>query len=527
MSRSRKRDQENPVQAKEPQSQHSIPSLDPDESPPQQPPELQHSVPLVRQNASVPPLGPEANGAVGQPSPQPPTTSTPEPVPATEANPAGAASPAPESPSSIESILDKSPLTQRITEALARADRVDKQRLCEQLGSPISEFNAAVVELVEAKRAKDDAINKTLYLLLTEEEKKEYQEDKATVRRDDRFKALTRIHDHRTYREDYPSWDEFLHHELCLENPHDWWETEKRTARIQQQMYAQGLKLKVPLNKNMARHLNRARHDPALFASCIKEFQALPQDRQIARRLGEIVERHLDRQNKLASLRQFVPDATEEELAILAPIYAADHRWKKWYPQVQQQLQERVQTSGRSIRGCMLELAGEIKSLPNDRAMLAVARGAALVPLVNDLMRMLGQWEREQKKKEEIEAWERQGKRLGIYQPQGKDTAQETKDKDMPDQQATEHQDEGQDEEQQDHEEDHEAEEEGEAADLYDVDLTGDFHSLAGREGFEGLSSEELANLLHELADAIVDGATIQGPSGLAIRPAVRQQQSA
>lgn len=430
-----------------------------------------------------------------------------------------------ESPSSMEPILDKPPLAQRIKDALTLVDRVDKQKLCEQLGSPIAEFKAAVTELAEAKIVKDDAISKTLYLLLTEEERKEYTEDVATAKRDDRFQALARIHDHRSYREDYPSWDEFLHHELCLDNPHDWWESEKRQFRIQQEMDAQGLKLKVPLNKNMAQHLNRVRKDAALFVSCVREFQALPQDRQIAKRLGEIVERHLDRKNKLASLRQFVPDATEEELAILAPIYAADHRWRRWYPQVQQQLQERVQTSGRSIRDCMLELAAEIKSLPNDKALLSVARGPDLVPVVNDLMRLLGPWDREQKKKDEIEAWERQGKRLGIYPPATPTPTptEEAPDQDKPDEEATEDEEDDKEERDEDQEED-EGHEEEEAAYVYDVDLTGGF---AEQDERMALSTDELADLLREMADSLDNGWVITRPSTLTVRPAVRQEQSA
>ncbi len=445
-----------------------------------------------------------------------------------------AASLARESPSSIDSILDKPPLTQRIKEALALVDRVDKQKLCEQLGSPIAEFKAAVTELVEVKVVKDDALNKTLYLLLTEEERKEYQEDKATVRRDDRFKSLTRIHDHRTYREDYPSWDEFLHHELCLENPHDWWETEKRTARIQQQMNAEGLKLKVPFNKKMAQHLNRVRNDAALFASCVTEFQRLPQDRQIAKRLGEIVERHLDRQNKLASLRQFVPDATEEELAILAHIYAADHKWRCWYPQHTEALQERVQTSGRPVRDCMLEIAQENKALPSNTVLLGVARGADLVPLVNDLMRLQREWQRQHDEEEKRKKWIAEGIALKIFDPNtGKvkdksdgDTGQSKvlgpDGKPMssavivagagdtpparPDPIRT-----GGDED-----------DDGDTT--FDVDLTGQFAEEAEHTT---LTAEGLADLLRNMADALDDGWVITRPSSLTVRPAVRKEQSA
>jgi hypothetical protein len=378
---------------------------------------------------------------------------------------------------------------------------------------PIAEYKADVTALVEAKIIREDAIDRTLYLLLTDEERKEYREDLGTVKRDDRFLALTRIHDHHTYREDYRSWDEFLHHELCVENPHDWWETEKRRFRIQQLLDERGIKFRVPLNKKMADHLNRVRHDADLFAACCAEFQALPEDRQTAKRLGEIVQRHLDRKNKLGALRRSVPDATEEELSILAPLSGADQRWRNWYPQHTRELHERAQASGRPVRECMLEMAREIKALPSDAVLLGVDRGRDLVPLVNDLARMAGQWERERRKKEEIEAWERLGRRLGIWPPSseeakeeatpgGDDTGGKQGDEDQDDE------DEGQDRE--------------EATGLYDLDLTGEFAEPADRRR---LSPEELADLLREMADSLDTGWVITRPSSLTVRPAVRPEQ--
>src|SRR5262245_9818630 len=55
-----------------------------------------------------------------------------------------------ELPSSIGPILDKTPLTHCIKEALALVDRVDKQQLCDQLGAASREFSAALTELIEA-----------------------------------------------------------------------------------------------------------------------------------------------------------------------------------------------------------------------------------------------------------------------------------------------------------------------------------------------------------------------------------------
>jgi hypothetical protein len=318
--------------------------------------------------------------------------------------------------SSIEAILDKPLLGRRIREALAQVDRAGRLELCEQLGSSIAEYNAVVTELVEANVVKEDAIHKTLFLPLTEAERKEYREDLVTVKRDDLYLALTRIHDHRTYREDHRSWDEFLHQQLGIQNPHDWWERKKRRVRIKELMDEQGIR-NISLNDKMSGHLNKVHDEPELFVSCLAEFQRLPENSRTAKRLGEIVKRQRDAKTMLASLRQSVPDATPEELGTLAPVRAADQRRRNWYPQVQQQLLERVKSSGQPPQECLLKLAEEIRSLPDETALLGVARGPALVPLVDEVMRLYEKWVHDQEEKEEREDWLRQGERLGLYDP--------------------------------------------------------------------------------------------------------------
>ena len=169
------------------------------------------------------------------------------------------------------------------------------------------------------------------------------------------------------------------------------------------------------LKKGFADQLNRLRDHPDALAAAVKEFQAKPVGRQIEKELKQIVDVYLEREQKFASLCQFVPDVIEAEVAPLAPIYGAGYQWKKWHPQVQQQFEERVKAGGRPSRDCLLEVAREVKSLPSDKAILGVVRGNDIVPLVNDLMRMVVQWDKEKKREDEIADWERQGQRLRIY----------------------------------------------------------------------------------------------------------------
>jgi hypothetical protein len=444
----------------------------------------------------------------------------------------------------MESILDKPPLTERIKQALALVDRADRQRLCKDVGAPITEFDAAVMELVEAKQIKEDAISTPplMYLPLSEKERKQHREDLATARGDDRFLALERIHDRRTYREDYRSWDDFLYYELGYENPHDFWEKEKRRVAAQRLLDQRGLKFRIPPNKQMLLELASVREKPEIFVAAVAQFQTLPQKRQIAKELRGIVDRLLDRDRKLSSLRQSVPDATEEELAALAPIYATDHRWRRWYPETDRQLRERVEGSGRPIRDCMFEIAQEIKSLPRDSVLLSVARGADLVRLVNDLVRLQREWERQHDEEEKRKKWLADGVALKLYDP---DTG---KVKDNPD---------GDTEAQlgthtsqsmvlgpdgrplssgpivvggsdaspgasPDLNEPEGGEDDGTA--LYDVSLTGQF-AVEGEH--KTLTAEGLADLLQDLADALGRGEVIAQPSSLTVRPAARQEQSA
>jgi hypothetical protein len=452
--------------------------------------------------------------------------------------------PQPELPSSIESILDKPPLGERIKQALALVDRVDRQKLCKEVGAPIAEFGAAVIELIEAKQIKEDAISTppVLYLPLSEKERKQHKEDVATAKGDDRFLALERIHDCRTYREDYRSWDDFLYYELGYENPHDFWEKEKRRVAAQRLLDQRGIKFRIPPNKQMLLELARVRDKPELFVAAVAQFQALPEKRQIAKELRGIVDRLLDQHRKLASLRQFVPDATEEELAALAPVYATDHRWRRWYPETDRQLRERVEASGRPIRDCMFEIAQEIKSLPRDTVLLSVARGADLVPLVNDLMRLQREWQRQHEQEEKRKKRLAEGVALKLYDP---DTGRVTdKPAGKTKTQVGTHTSQsvvlgpdgnplssrvsvvgGSDASPGASPDPKDPDDDGDGGTtVYDASLTGQF-AVEGEH--KTLTAEGLADLLRDMADALDDGEVITQPSSLTVRPAARQEQSA
>ena len=60
---------------------------------------------------------------------------------------------------------------------------------------------------------------------------------------------MDRIRKGKLYRQDYRSFDQFLWYELGHE--HDWWEREKRHARVQMALDAKGIKLKVPAEEGV------------------------------------------------------------------------------------------------------------------------------------------------------------------------------------------------------------------------------------------------------------------------------------
>jgi hypothetical protein len=338
----------------------------------------------------------------------------PPPPDATPAAPAGQAKAAgraqSEPPSTINLTLDKTPLITRIIDALAGVDRIPRDKLCEQVNAPLRDFNATLIELIEGKVVKEDAIAKPplLYLPLTREEARQHKEKVATAKKQDRFLALLWIHAHRTYREEYRSWPAFLHYEMNMSDTD--WEREKRHSRIQILLNERQVKMRVPFNQDMANHLNRVRDDPETFVACVVEFQKLPVKEQTAKRLGEIVRRHLDRNSKLSALRLLLPEATPDEVNNLATVYGND-TWRRWGPEVQRQFQERP------TRDCLLELATKHHALPTEKALLAVARGAELVPLVNDLARLMGRWQEDQAREEKRKKWLEEGVFLGLLDP--------------------------------------------------------------------------------------------------------------
>jgi len=174
-------------------------------------------------------------------------------------------------------------------------------------------------------------------------------------------------------------------------------------------------------------------------------------------------------------------------------------------------------------------MAQENKALPRDTVLLSVARGADLVPLVNDLTRLMGQWDREQKKKDEVEAWERRGKELGIYNPAssaGKSTRQSsvlgpdgrpTSSADIPPPASPDPK--GPDGDDDD-------ENVKPVATFYSVQLSGDFSHLLATVGYEAITQYDLAELLKNLADALAEGDDVTCPSSITISPVSKAEQS-
>jgi hypothetical protein len=343
---------------------------------------------------------------------------------------------------------------------------------------------------------KEDAIAKRLYLPLTREEARQHKEKVRTAKRDERFLALTWILEHRTYREVYSSWEEFLNQELVMSLTD--WEREKRQARIQMLLEERGIKMQI--NQAMSGELNKVRDDPEVFVAVVSEFQAMPASRQNAKRLREIVERHLARKSKLSSLRQLVPNATPAEADILAPI-SGNAKWRGWGPEVQKLFRERVE-AGRPPRECLLELATEHHVLPDAKALLAAARGVDLVPLVNDLTGLIARWDEEQVQEDKRKKWLEEGAALGLYDP---DTG-EIKPGGEAKQPAANPQAGGLGQGEQ-------------PAALYAVDLTGDFDLLVGTQRHEDISSGDLVDILRTIAEAVEDGESILSPSSLTVQP--------
>jgi hypothetical protein len=424
------------------------------------------------------------------------------------------ATPAAESePPASQTIAD------RVVEVLAKEGRINKLKLCERSGVGIPEFNRCVIEMVESGRLKSEEVEDTteVYLAYSEQETRRYDGLLQRAKSDDPFLAVKEIHDEKLYRH-YRSWDEWLHYELGRE--HDWWTTECRRYDTLRLLAEKGIKFKIPLNKALLLELAKGRDRPEVFVAVVSEFQALAEKRQIAKELKAIVDRHLARARKLDSLRRSVPDVTGDEVALLEPL--GDRRWpNRWKDDWTAGIREQV-AAGRPLVDCLAERCEEVEELPDDATLLGLARGHDLLEVVNWLRSLQRKWDGEAEKEKRRKELRREAERLGlqIFDPAAPPPADEPRAVGV--QAATPL----------DQAAPPAAEappvsaattvttvEEQEAS--YDVELSGDFLACSPTERFESIGSEELANLLSEIAVFIGDGdLMIRNRSGITILPA-------
>ncbi len=217
--------------------------------------------------------------------------------------------------------LPEPTLEDRIKEELGKVDRMSKADLLTKLNAPAKDFADAIFKLDHLHVVKQDALKKTVWLAMTQQEEADYKEKLAIVKKADSFAALAYVLEHRLYRQDYPSWKLFLAQEI------DWtladWDREKRRQRIQATLRERGIVWKTPLGKDgeidqaKADVLNGI-DDPDVFADVVSEFMSVrPFSQQTAKNLKEIKATHLLRFAKIKELKALHPDADKEQIETL------------------------------------------------------------------------------------------------------------------------------------------------------------------------------------------------------------------
>jgi hypothetical protein len=412
--------------------------------------------------------------------------------------------------------VNQGSLEERILEALGQVDRLTREDLARKLGIAVTEeFRATVDQLYshpEGRKVMEDLEDKTLYIPLTEEEKRQHAEKLKVAKRDDRFAALQWILEHRTYRGDYPNWDAFLVAELGKES--GWWDSEVRQHRLQRLLDEQDLKL--TLSKKVADQLNKLRDDPEAMVEAVAEFQKKPVGRQIVSEMKKIVEDIVNAKRDLAEFRKVIPDGTHAEFAALTDLGKVERRWKGWHEDAAQTFAAAVK-DGADPREALVRMAKDRKALPPVKSLFAVARGPALEPLVQQLVRMAVDWERDRQRKADIEMWKQKGAELRIFNPDTNTVleeaeaaeAVEAEEKPAPSQPTVSQS---------------EQKEELEPEPIYDVQVTGDFRRW-GRN-LQRVHAESLVELLEDLAAEVSDKGITQ-ESTLTVRPAVALRKEA
>jgi hypothetical protein len=298
---------------------------------------------------------------------------------------------------SSEPHLASSSLEDRILAALAsdQTDNawLDKDEIMRAVDAPVLAFNKALNALREAKKLRTNEVDKRtlLYLPLSEQERKDYREYLAALKKETEFDILVAIHDRKLYREGlkdggvhippYSSWEKFLWHERG--HVLTWWQSEMRRVRIQRLLAERGIVFQVPLKKNHTDQLNRL--EPEAMVAAVAEWQAIPEKQRIAKRLREIVDRIKAVQQELAYLRQFVPDVTAEEARWLSE--ATGLPKGIWRPELTGLVEQRAKESGRPTPEVLLDVIKEDATVglcPRPQ-LLQWARGKDLAVLVRKL----------------------------------------------------------------------------------------------------------------------------------------------
>jgi len=360
-----------------------------------------HSIPSMRADPLELPTEPAAQAPAAEqaPAPEPAAEQVPAPEPAADGIPETQEdSPVADAPAAPAPV----PLSVRIKEALGTVDRMDRTLLCKQLKVPILDFDEVVGKLIESKEIKEDG--KSLYLPLSPEERLEYQALLAASKRDSQIEAIRRIVEERKYREDYPNLNAFLETEYGMNERK--YERRKVKKKIDAMMLDKGIKFPRATNQSMTDTLNTVDHDADLFVAVVSEYI---KGKQTGKRLKEIAAKHKAEFERLAALRKTVPDVRTLEIADLDKLKGKTRQY------IDKQGWEEIGNVG--VKAYLQDK----QFVPQDTALLKVARGSDLTALVTWLLESSKVWEdrkawdqRKAELEKERKALEREGIRKGF-----------------------------------------------------------------------------------------------------------------
>jgi hypothetical protein len=303
----------------------------------------------------------------------------------------------------------------RILVALRKEGLMWRDRLENAVNAPPAEFGQALMLLREGGKVKSrERGQKTLlYIPHTDEYRKAHRERLKIAKGQEQYEALDFIIKNKDYREDYDNLEDFLWHEFgrTLSS----WEGEKRTRRNQKVLDERGIPLK--LNRAFADALNPLRPHEEFYADAVANFQALPENRQIAKELKAIVQSYLEVIEEMEFLRGTFPDVTVDEAQVLRPM--APHRWpngavwSRWKTELTERVKAMAKETGKPAVECLLAVAEKERTLPYNQIVLEFARGKDMPGVVAKLVALRERWKEEAKKAEEDKELERQIRERG------------------------------------------------------------------------------------------------------------------